>query len=159
MTINTSSRLKPVAWLFGIERNVMVLHECQLLAMRSGGHSCPPLHTKGSSVRLAQPAPGGKPKRQKCIIRAKNDERSLALQGSKCLALQSRYTPVINFVRFLHRKQFAKEPGMSYSTFARRLKTLKVKVPKGLLSPATQEAIKKALDSLDDGAASDDKLG
>jgi len=57
------------------------------------------------------------------------------------------------------RKQFAKELGMSYSTFARRLKTLKVKVPKGLLSPATQEAIKKALDSLDDGAASDDKLG
>ena len=56
------------------------------------------------------------------------------------------------------RNLFAKELGMSYSTFCRRLKTLKVKVPKGLLSPATQEAIKKALNSLDDGAESDDKL-
>ena len=57
------------------------------------------------------------------------------------------------------RNLFAKELGMSYSTFCRRLKTLKVKVTKGLLRPATQEAIKKALNSLDDGAASDDKLG
>jgi hypothetical protein len=60
--------------------------------------------------------------------------------------------------QFKTRNRFAEELGMSYPTFVRKLKNLKLKVPKGLLSPAAQEAIKKALDSLDDDTDQDDKL-
>lgn len=47
--------------------------------------------------------------------------------------------------QFKPRFQFAEELGMSYPTFRRRLISLGIEIPSGLLSPKTQKTVLDAL--------------
>ena len=47
--------------------------------------------------------------------------------------------------KFKTREQFARELNLSSSSFYRKMKTMKLVIPKGLLSPAIQKMIKERL--------------